>query len=181
MSQQTEIEAQVLRVFGALVFGDLPLTTFQQWVFATPDIAVVVGDDNYFVLLEVEYRLPSAQNEVMKLVANLAEQHWPGRLLREQVYTILCDLVRGSLHVISACEQLAWWHHNGAPWIPRIFVGINSELDAAPDPTLNHLWEPDALATKLAEVEPWVAQYRGQAHAEAQRLLRDAFPERTCP
>ena len=171
MSHQQNLEHEVLQVFAALVFGDMSLATFQQWVFATPDIADVIGYDQYFLLLDVEYRLPSATENVVCLVTTLAEQAWPGQLLREHIRSILCGLIDGSLHIVSACEQLAWWHSHGAPWIPRIFVGLDSELDAAPDPERYHLWNPDALVANLAEGEQWVAHYYALAHAEAQKLL----------
>lgn len=180
MSHQPNIEHEVLHVFAAFIFGDMSLAAFQQWVFATPDIADVVGDDQYVLLLDVHYGLPSATEEVVRRVTVLAEQYWPGQLLREHIRSILCGLLNGSIHVVSACEQLAWWRSNGVPWIPTIFVGLDSELDAVPDPKHYHFWQSDALATKLAEVEPWVAHYRGLARTEAQKLLLAEYAERSC-
>jgi hypothetical protein len=109
VSHQQNIEHEVLHVFAAFVFGDMSLATFQQWVFANPDIADVVGDDHYFLLLDVEYGLPTAREEVVRLTTALAEQSWPGQLLREHIRSILCGLLNGNLHLVSACEQFAWW------------------------------------------------------------------------
>lgn len=176
----TALAHDVLRHFAQFIGGDLSVAAFEQWVYSAPDIADVIGYDNYFELLAVEYRLAIAAHDLQYLVTQLADQYFPGELFREQVRIVLCGLVTGTLNVFDACDRLTWWHNQGAEWIPILFVGIESELDAAPHPGFYGQWEPQALAARLAEVEPWVAHYRELAQAEARQLLAAEFADRPC-
>jgi hypothetical protein len=170
----------VLQHFAQLMAYDLSLAEFEQWVYSSPYIADVIGYDQYFQLLDVEYRLPSALDEVRRLITQLADQFFPDELEREQVRLVLCAFVQGALNVFNACAELAWRRSHGAEWIPIIFVGIDSELDSAPDPAQYHRWEAAALAARLAEVEQWVTGYHALALAEARSLLAAEFPDRPC-
>jgi len=178
--QQSKLAHDVLRNFAMFAAGDMSLKMFEQWVYTTPNIADIVGYDQYVQLLDLEYRLPSAHEEAVSVVTQMVDQPFPDELLREQVRLVLCGLINGTFNVFEACDKLAWWHHEGVLWIPIIFVGIESELDSAPHPAQYNKWEPSALAAKLAEVEPWVSSYRNLAQAEARQLLATKFPERLC-
>ncbi len=178
--QNSDLAHVVLEHFARFVTQDMTLPMFKHWVYNTPDIADVIGYDQYVQLLDQEYSLPSASDHVRRIVIQLTNQVFPNELEREHVRLVLCDFVHGRLSVFESCARLVWWRNNGVSWIPVVFVGIDSELDNAPRPDQYHHWEPEALAAKLAEVEPWVAKYHALALAEARHLLAVEFSQRQC-
>jgi hypothetical protein len=179
MSHEQFTHQTVLHVFAALVFGEMPVPTFQQWVFTTPDIADVLSYDVYVRLLDVEYGLSSAKQDVIDIVGSV--QMWqPDQLLRTHIQSILCGLLHRTIPVKVGCEQLAWWRRYGALWIPPIFEGIASELDNVPAPTTYKLWNARALATKLAQVQSIVSSYETLASIEAEKLLKTEYGSSSC-
>lgn len=132
-------------------------------------------------LLELDYRAPGVEARLRWEVVHLVEElAGPAFLVRERARFLLRRLVDGSGEVIPICEKLAWLAYDeGGEWLGSIFIALDAELEDLPLPRTYSRWNPEALARRLAEMQPVVEGCTPEAREEARRLLAAEFGEGT--
>ena len=159
----TSIYDEILHLFVSVLRREVPLATFATWLYEHNDIASAIDSDIDEQLLAINYLQPTVTDQVDNIMFDVLEKYRPNLADDEHIRRILCGLVYGTADIFSACAQLSWYRNSGYAWIPAIFSGIDSELDAAED-----------------ENVPWVAGYKDMAKSEAQKLLRIRYTNITC-
>jgi len=174
------LEHDVWNIFQQFFYDELTLVEFEQWIYSTEDIGEIIGEDRYLDFISFSYQKPSALAELKKLVSDTYEQACPSGLVRKRVQRILCGFIDGTFNVVAGCRELTQLYHHGHTWIPIIFVGLDSELDIVPPAETHHLWNQEALAAKLADLEPLISEHGNTAKTEAIRFLAEYFPDEAC-
>jgi hypothetical protein len=171
---------QLVTIMEAVLHRTMSVADFAHWLYTDEYATLLLGDD-YDQLLSIDYLHPDAIDNLDARLLSLYQRLRPVAYEREYLRRILCRLAHDSIDLVHACAELAYYRMHGHPWIPIVFTGLDSELDAAPDPAQFHGGDPEALAHALREAEPWVQHYRQQAKAEAQSVLQTTFPTVPCP
>jgi len=159
----TSIYDEILRLFISVLRREVPLATFATWLYEHNDIASALDSEVDEQLLAIDYLQPTATEQVDTIMFDVLEKYRPDLADDEHIRRVLCELASGTADIFSACAQLSWYRHSGYAWIPAIFSGIDSELDAAED-----------------ENVPWVAGYKDMAQSEAQQLLKMRYANVSC-
>ncbi len=175
MNSEQHTEHTVAHMFAAFLIGNLPSSTFQRWVFTQYNIADVIGEDIYLNLLDIEYGLSSAKQDVTETIQSVPALQYD-RLLRSHIKSILCGLLDGKIPVKSACQQLSWWRETDAPWIPIVFGGIESELGGIHSTMDDAFWNDEARMAKH-ELYAAIIAYFDHARTEAEEVLRTEYDE----
>ena len=155
-----------------LLAGEITLAAFEAWLFASADLERVVGSQGHMALMSFNFRQPHAIIELNKIVRQLYDEHRPGCLARDRAHRLAVGLIDGTIELQVAVRALSRLYNEGNHWVPIIFVGIDSELDAVPSPEQQRHWAPEALETKLKELEPLVEHWRQGAIQAAKELLQ---------
>jgi hypothetical protein len=163
----------------AFALGTLPLADFEAWVYATPDLELALGRDVAMELLELDFRAPGVEAKLRWRVVDLVEGlAGPAFLVRERARLLLHRLADGSGEVIPVFAGLARLEdEEGGEWLGSIFTAIDAELEDIPLPRTYSHWQPEALARRLAEMQPVVERCTVEAREAARRLLATEFGE----
>jgi hypothetical protein len=146
--------------------GDDGPRTFEDWVYAAPDLEAEIGPGPHLDLIAADYRgrdVSSARD----LCGRLLEERHPGLLARYRVATILESTLADDGALLSGLRRLIALRHDEAhtDLIPIEFVAFDSETDGMPTPDRYHLWESSLLAAKLAAAKPYLAMIRRASEA----------------
>lgn len=170
----------VYQVLERLLAREIPAREFERWVYDSPELERVLGADEYFRLLELDYGLPDAAYELRKIVEGIYERRRPGMLVPDRVWRLACGLARDAVPFRETVRTLAGLWYAGHEWIPIEFVGIASELDDIPDSGQYPLWDARALVLKRAEWEPRLESLQRASVEAARELLKQKYPDAPC-
>lgn len=160
----------LLQRLAAVIHGDVPPADFERDVYASPEMEDDLGAADYHALLAFDYRGRDAPYELRKLLEAMYERRRPGLLVRDRVRVLAAGLCDGSADVESAVNELArYWHH---PWMPGVFVSIDSYLGEIPTPDDYPLWNEDVAREKQAEWEAVRDTLRADAVDAVRKLLQ---------
>ena len=99
-----EFPQEILDRFLQVLDREISLDSFEQWVYATPDLEMVLARDSYLTLLCLDYRSPHAMHiieQVLRLHVNA------GRIETRRLHRHLTAVVqRGEQHV----RALQWFY-----------------------------------------------------------------------
>jgi hypothetical protein len=165
----------------AFALGTLSLADFEAWVYATPDLEPALGRDVALEPLELDYRAPGTEARLRwEAVHWVEELAGPAFLVRERARLLLRRLADGSGEVIPVCTELAWLAYDeGGEWLGSTFNALDAELEDLPLPRTYPQWQLEALARRLAEMQPVMESCTAEAREEARRLLAAEFGEGT--
>jgi hypothetical protein len=159
----TSIYDEIFQLFISVLRRKVPLATFAAWLYEHGEIASAIESDVDEQLLTIDYLQPAATDRVDKIILDVLERYRPDLYNDERIRRLLCGVALGTADIFSACAELSWYRHSGYTWIPVIFSGIDSELDAAE-----------------GENVPWVAGYKDMAKSEAQKLIEMRYANIPC-
>lgn len=159
----TDIYDAVFSTLVAVLHRKTKLDDFSQWLYRADYMNYMIGIEFYEELLGVDYFNTEATSQVDKTILSILQRFRPNLYDDEYIRDILCKIASGTMDIRFACSQLAQRHNSGYDWIPVIFVGLDSELDAA-----------------KSGREPWIEHYKQIAKDEAHKLLSSRFPGIRC-
>jgi len=152
--------------------GALELPSFEQWLYATPEVQTALGPDAWHALAAFDYHGRFAVHELRSLVERLYEEQRPGALPADRARRIANEFLTGSRDLWATCAALArLWGEGHQAWVPREFVGLDSDLEAIPAPAVRDLWDPVALRRLLEQHAPWLERAHREARGAAIQLL----------
>jgi hypothetical protein len=100
-----EFPQEILDRFLQVLDREISLDSFEQWVYATPDLEMVLTRDSYLTLLCMDYRSPHAMHiidQMLSLHVNAA------RIETRRLHRHLTAVVQRGEHLAQA---LMWFYH----------------------------------------------------------------------
>ena len=154
------------------VSGDLPIATFEAWLYANEaDLRQVLGPIGD-ALIELDFRGAHPVHEAKTLVARAYDALRPGELPRAQAIRVLREFLDGRRDVWSVSRTLAALRFDLPDGtIPDEFVYIDSELDLIPHPSQEPHWSPAVWQRLRDEKAPILAEYQRAAGVVGKELL----------
>lgn len=148
--------------------ADVSASFLQEWIYGNDSLASFFGEPLYSSLLNSRYETASDARELRAELGSFFEARWPGRLAMARIRSVCDRILTGNLDIKSGCRYLASTQPS-VPWIAKLFVGFDSELDSVPGVEVRHLWHDDAWL-RLQEPITW---YRESVLVEVTALREE--------
>jgi len=168
------VRADILDQLVRFELGDTSADDFESWLYSNPDLDSALGEPRYVDLLSLDLRSTRNQADARRAVRDVIESLIPGRLNRVRATVILrnmLDAPEGLLLV--GLRRLVALRHQGADFIPDIFLGLDSETDSVPGPQQFALWSPEALDQAMAPLRAHATEIRREALLLLEELERE--------
>lgn len=150
--------------------GELALSAFEQWLYATPELESVVGSDVFLDLIGFDFHQANALHEVRKLILKAYAARRPGEIEFDMARRVATEFLAGRRDMWTTARTFAQLSLDGhESWVPREFVYVDSELDTFPAPAVRPLWDSAALSKLLKRQDPMLERY--------DRAIREAAKE----
>ena len=155
------------RTLEAAHAGDLSVVVFERWGYETSELETTLGPERYLELISFDYRQRRAARELKKLIDRLYEDLRPGELTFDYARRVAEEFLAGERDLWSTARAFTGlWYDGNEDWVPSEFVYVDSELDGFPAPSVQRLWNADALEQLFGQRRTILAEY--------ERAVRDA-------
>ncbi|MBD3362703.1 hypothetical protein GF362_03220 [Candidatus Dojkabacteria bacterium] len=155
--------------FNKLINSDISIKDFEEWIYTDKTIEKIIGKDNYVTLVSMNYTKSDSKEKVQKYLVELFESLEPELYDKYRVYNILKGMLDGQKDLVSGCRRLVQLRKRGLEFIPKIFVGFDSELDDVPLPEQYSQWNKNALGEKLKKID----YYREDIIKYSKKLIKE--------
>lgn len=160
--------------FYEFLNGDLALEAFETWVFRSKTLEITLSADDYFDLIEFNFKSHEFRAFVKKLVRKYFDwneyEKWRTIKLLERIKNGEMELVlatRAMRQLYSEQEE-----ETGKPLISKeLALGFESMLDELPIESEYHLYTAELLKKQLEEVETSRSRIMEQVERELNQLL----------
>ncbi|HEY0154915.1 MAG TPA: hypothetical protein VGB92_23085 [Longimicrobium sp.] len=166
--QVTERDEDAWRQLESVHTGDLPVETFEQWVYSRADLEALLGPALALDFLTLDYRRPHAHHELRKLVERAYMQRRPKQLQYDMMRRIAREFLSGERDVWRTTAPLARLIATGKyDWIPPDFLYLDPSWTRSlhprwvrcgtppPSRSCSRTTERSSSATKFRSAKPW--------------------------
>jgi hypothetical protein len=162
---------EIWEQLAAVRYGLVEVQLFEQWIYTAPELEGAVGHDHYLALVSFAFNQPHAGHELTRVIDRLYEDRRPSCLRRDAALWITRAFLGGRSDLATTARTLVGFRNSGENWVPDEFVYIDSELDEIPAAAEYPNWDEQALAAKLAELQPRLVEFERAAREVARDML----------
>jgi hypothetical protein len=162
---------EIWEQLASVRYGLVELRTFEQWIYTVRELETAVGQDHYLALVSFVFNQPHAQHELTRVIDRLYEDRRPSHLRRDAATGMVRAFLDGRGDLVTTARMLTRFRNDGESWVPDEFVYIDSELDDLPMPAEYPNYDQQALAARLAEWQPRLAEFERAARVVSREML----------
>jgi len=160
VNNEKDMQKQFYKIYKGLI----SVSEFEEWLYNTPEIEDVYGNDFYFDLLNLNYRSKHIKNDLDKVI----ELEIPfGEFEQMRIVSLLENIVNENGDLVEILEQLYDDYCRGYSFLR--FLGLNyvTGIDNLPKLKQKEKWDKNEFDSKrkiLKDIKPRMVK-------EAKRLL----------
>ncbi|QDP99763.1 hypothetical protein FOH38_03880 [Lysinibacillus fusiformis] len=160
MSNEKDIQKQFYKIYKGLI----SVSEFEEWLYNTPEIEKVYGDDFYFNLLDLNYRSRHIKNELEKVI----EIKIPfGEFEQMRIVSLLENIIYEKGDLVEVLEQIYDDYCSGYSFLRYLGLNYVTGIDNLPKLNQKEKWDKnefDGRREILKYIKPKLVN-------EARRLL----------
>ncbi|KMY32667.1 hypothetical protein ACZ11_11245 [Lysinibacillus xylanilyticus] len=160
MRNEKDIQKQFYKVY----IGLISVSEFEEWLYNTPEIEKVYGDDFYFNLLDLNYRSRHIKNELEKVI----EIKIPfGEFEQMRIVSLLENIIYEKGDLVEVLEQIYDDYCSGYSFLRYLGLNYVTGIDNLPKLHQKEKWDKNEFDGKreiLKNIKPKMIN-------EARRLL----------
>ena len=168
----TNIDSNPWPYLAAAAYALVPIDEFENWVYNSSELEQCIGSEHYLELISFNFRKGHAQHDLTSMLRDIFLERRASGIERDVAVWLARSYLANSTNLVTISRVLARLWSAKHQWVPSEFAYIDSELDDVPLPAQYDQWNPDALATKLAESAPRQQEFERAARAVAQEMLQ---------
>ncbi|WP_019866860.1 hypothetical protein [Methylovulum miyakonense] len=136
--EKQSLSNDIINHFRLFFFDEESVDSFIKWLYASKEIEQAIGYENYYSLLEIDYRQPDNVYTAKQIVKKIYEKDKQGKLVIDQGISIAENILNGSIGLHDGCRKLADLCladlcSDRNEYIDRVFVAYVDELDRLED------------------------------------------------
>ncbi|WP_223701508.1 hypothetical protein [Sutcliffiella deserti] len=160
MSIEKDIQKQFYKIYKGLI----SVSEFEEWLYNTPEIEKVYGDDFYFNLLDLNYRDRHIKNELEKVI----EVKIPfGEFEQMRIVSLLENIIYEKGDLVEVLEQVYDDYCKGYSFLRYLGFNYVTGIDSLPKLQQKEKWDKNEFDSKREILK----KYKPKMVNEACRLL----------
>jgi hypothetical protein len=168
----TNDDSNLWPYLAAATYALVPIDEFENWVYSSTELEQCIGSEHYLELISFNFRKDHARHDLTSMLRDIFLERRASGIERDVAVWLARSYLASSTNLVTISRVLARLWSAKHQWVPSEFAYIDSELDDVPLPAQYDQWNPDALATKLAESAPRLQEFERAARVVAQEMLQ---------